>query len=119
MNNIMVVIYASLIRLPIMKHLKSSENSVFEVTDVNSAIEKMSDNSVNCIILDLNLPSIANGLYLLKKIKMDYPDVKIIIINSNLDGKVISPLGKIGIKHIINTPVDLEKLSNIINSISG
>ncbi len=119
MDNIMVVIYASLIRLPIIKHLAGEGNSVFPVTDVSSALKKMADGSVNCVILDLNFPSIVNGLYLLKKMRKDYPDVEIIIINSNLDEKAITILSKVGIKHIMNTPVNLEELSNIINSISG
>ena len=92
--NIMVVIYNSLIRLPMVRDLSSGGNNVIPATDVNSALEKMAEESINCVVLDLNLPSIINGIDLLKKIKKDYPDMKIIIINSNLDEKVISVLGK-------------------------
>ncbi len=115
--NILVVIYNSLIRLPIMKHLTGSGNNIIAATDGNSALDTLKEGIADCVILDPNLPAIINGIDLLKNIKKNYPMVKIIIINSNLDETIIKALIKIGIKHIINTPVNLENLSNVISSI--
>ncbi len=117
--NIMVVIYNSLIRLPIVKHLEESRNSVIPATDGSLALNKLTQGSIECIILDLNLPAIVNGIELLKKVKVVYADIPIIIINSNLDENIINALVKIGVKDILATPVDVERLSRIIDSISG
>ncbi len=100
--NIMVVIYNSLLRLPIVKHLTGSSNSIIAVTDKNSALNKLTEGGTACIILDLNLPTLVNGLDLLKKIKIKYPDIPIIIININLDEKIINTLVKTGLKNILN-----------------
>ncbi len=114
----MVVIYNSLIRLPIVKHLEGSGNNITPITDGSFALNKLSEGSIDCIILDLNLPAIVNGIELLKKVKVGYSDIPIIIINSNLDENIINALIKIGVKDIVTTPVDVERLSRIIESIS-
>ncbi len=115
--NIIVIIYNSLIRLPIVKHLAEGGNNTIAATDGGSALEMLAESKVDCIILDLNMPAIVNGIELLKQIKKDYPDIKMIIINSNFDENVIAILGKVGIKHVISTPVDMEKLSNMVNPV--
>ena len=117
MKNIMVVIYNSLIRIPIIKGLSGGGDNIVEITDGSSALIKLQGTKMDCVILDLNLPAFVNGIDLLKKLKINYPDVPIIIINSNLDEKILAMLEKIGIKHILNTPVNIEYLSNKINSL--
>ncbi len=89
---------------------------VVEARDGKEAIQKMTNQKFDLIIIDLNMPKLG-GLELSRYIKQDQKlaGTSIIIMSGMISGKDVQELKNIGVTSILTKPVGLIKLRETIS----
>ena len=76
---------------------------------------KRTDEHINLVILDLNLPEI-DGISILGDIRTNKPNLPVIVLSSTEDAEEISQINDLGATHFLQKPAKLETLDAAINS---
>ncbi|MFY0627767.1 MAG: response regulator transcription factor [Reichenbachiella sp.] len=102
-----------------IKSLLESGKDIQVVTvthDGVEAIEILSEIEVDIALLDIDMPKM-NGLDCAKKIKSEYPDVKVAILSMHQEKAMISGLMELGIKGYMLKTIPKEELLLAIETI--
>jgi len=86
-------------------------------TTAEEAIRVLSNEQISVILLDINL-GVTNGIDLLKKISIDYCKIPVIMITGFASIETAVSSMKMGAIDYIQKPVDLNKLLNILQSLT-
>jgi CheY-like chemotaxis protein len=78
-------------------------------SDGEQALSLLLEKKFDIVILDLKMPKIG-GLGILKYIKLNVPETKVIILTAYADLKNIEECQRLGADHVIGKPYDLEML---------
>lgn len=99
----------------LFKALKAEDRRLFSSTCIADARLQMEIQPMNLVILDLNLPD-GNGMCLLKEIKLNYPEVKVILLTANdTDLDIVAGLEE-GADDYITKPFSLSVLRARVNT---
>ncbi len=101
------------------RHLKSMllerEDEVLEAETVEAALEQMQRHVISLVITETELPT-RSGLYLLQKIKQQYPDTEVILTTHNASSFSLLQALRHGAFDFIVRPIDTsEILFNVID----
>ncbi len=96
--------------------LESSNYIVHCVLGGEKAVEYLKDNTVDLIILDMNMDPGINGLETYTEIIKTHPGQKAIITTGFSDEKLLSDAQKLGIHFHINKPYSLFKLGDAVRA---
>ncbi len=101
------------------RHLKSMllerEDEVLEAETVEAALEQMQRHVISLVITETELPT-RSGLYLLQKIKQQYPDTEVILTTHNASSFSLLQTLRHGAFDFIVRPIDTsEILFNVID----
>lgn len=92
----------------------------FKITtaiDVKGAKEIIRGQALDIAVLDINLPD-GNGLDILKWIKADYPDIRVIMFSNN-SGKLHREMSqKYGAEYFLDKTNEFEKLAVILSEMA-
>ena len=105
--------------LKLLLESDSNINVVFEATSGSIFLRKLTeiDRIVDIVLLDLMMPEIS-GFEMALMLKKDYPEIKIIVLSMNIDGKSITELkAKAGIKGFLSKSVDKNELMTAIMNV--
>ncbi|MBK8987530.1 MAG: response regulator transcription factor [Chloroflexi bacterium] len=91
-------------------------NVIGEAADGEVAIETVLDIRPDVILMDINLPTI-NGLQVTRKIKSQFPDVKVIMITGYDDAEQVFHAFRVGASAYCPKDVTPESLTNIIQAV--
>ncbi len=80
------------------------------------AIKLINEHSPDILLTDVKMAG-GNGLDLIKNAKIHYPDLKIVIISGFNSFEYAQQAIKLGVKDYILKPIDIEKLSKIIENL--
>ncbi len=86
---------------------------VIEASSGEETLEKYDSSLVDCILMDVEMDGIS-GIETTKILKAKYPDIKIIIVSSVSESARLKEIQLSGAKGIVQKPVNIESLSNII-----
>jgi|WetSurMetagenome_2_1015567.scaffolds.fasta_scaffold925249_1 CheY-like chemotaxis protein len=89
--------------------LVSHQYDVSLATDGEQALTLLLEKKYDIVILDLKMPKIG-GFGILKYIKLNVPETKVIILTAYADLKNIEECQRLGADHVIGKPYDLEML---------
>ncbi len=78
-RNILIVDDEEFIRSNLSRILSEENHNVILKEDGSSALEILNTQKIDLVLLDINLPDI-NGLEVLQKIKINYPDLLVIVM---------------------------------------
>lgn len=95
-------------------------NTIIEAKDGVEALQKLSMQNFDLIILDINMPK-KNGMEVIKSLK-GKPKTKaipIIVISGALDEEVISQMVKWGIRNVLTKPFNPKLLLESIEKLTG
>ena len=81
---------------------------------VAEALGYMTDNPVNLVLLDINMPKI-DGITGLKEIKKRHPETQIILLSAYVTLETIQKALKLGAFGYLMKPFDHDKLINIVD----
>ena len=107
--------------LKLLLESDSNINVVFEATSGSIFLRKLTeiDRIVDIVLLDLMMPEIS-GFEMDLMLKKDYPEIKIIVLSMNIDGKSITELkAKAGIKGFLSKSVDKTELMLAIMTVNS
>lgn len=93
---------------------------MFTAFDGSQALDILSGESVDLVLLDMEMPGIS-GMDVLKQLKEKYKNVNVIVITGH-EKEYSDSLNKIGVNGIYSKPVHLgvltQNISNLFNPIS-
>lgn len=105
--------------LKLLLEIDKNINVVLEATSGSFFMRKLTEmgREVDIVLLDLMMPEIS-GFEMAAMLKKDHPDIKIIVLSMNIDGKSISELKiKAGIKGFLSKSVDKNELMTAIMTV--
>ena len=79
-----------------------------------SALELLKNNFYDCVFLDLNLGAGINGFDVLKVIKTDSPETKVIIVSGSLDAGAKNETMSMKADYFLAKPIDLLELKKVM-----
>lgn len=119
MKNILIVDDSFFMRNMIKKIVQDIDNSwtILEAENGEKALNKIQQNNFDLIISDLNMPYLS-GFSLLEKLhnKRNF-SMKILIVSSETDEKIIEKVKKLGAADYIIKPFESKILKTKINTI--
>jgi len=90
----------------VLDTLKNPELEILEASSGEAALQKVSEQHVDLLVTDYNLPGI-NGMEMLHKARAGQPDIRVILITGNSDRKVRDELLNAGAVAVFSKPVPL------------
>ncbi len=115
-KKILIVDEAFLIRHSLQNLIEQEGFSVVTADSGLHAMQQFEDEKPDIVILDMRLPD-TNGLTLLKTMKEIRPSVTIVMVTASPDIQSSVEAMKIGALDYLEKPVDLEKLTAILNTL--
>ncbi len=100
MGSILVVDDEPAVRSALASFLSNAGHNVEECFDGLSAVERLRSNHVDIALLGLHLPRVS-GMDVLRRVKRDQPDVKVIMMSGCLDVETTEEAVKCGAGHVI------------------
>lgn len=94
----------------------SKKFNLFTSLSVADALEVLSANTIDLVILDIKLPG-ENGLSLIEKAKEGFPEIKYIVITGYSDEESIISALRLGAHDLLKKPYDEEELHNSIDKL--
>lgn len=88
-----------------------------EAADGESAIDKVDESQPSVIIMDINLPGI-NGIEATKKIKTDYPHIKVVGLSFHNDKEIINKMYNAGASDFVSKDEALEIICQAIRDVN-
>lgn len=118
MNISVVYNDASLLKLlkTVIKE-KCTESIISEFEKSEEFMKNLSDAKCNYLFLDMDACRVFPGIVVFQKTKQILPDCKIIAISNQLDHEKIAPHGRIYLHNLIEKPLILEDLREILDEI--
>jgi len=95
------------------EYLSGEHFDVTTASDGEQAISHLRKKKFNVAVLDIKMPKV-DGFEVLKFIRSDYPDTKIIILTGYADLKNVMECKKLGADDVIEKPYEIGDLINAI-----
>ena len=114
-HTVLVVEDEVLVRLMIAEELRSAGFQVIEASDADEALAVLANiTDVSVIFSDIRMPGSMDGLELAKKVRADFPKIRIVLASGNLAavasvdhaGFFLKPYGADEIINLIKTLLD-------------
>ena len=113
MTSILVVDDSSFARMQTIKLIKDREWSIVEANNGKDALDKVSNLSVDCILLDLTMPEM-DGRTFLHKLREQNIKVPVIVVTADTQDTTRRELLEWGVKKVFNKPIKGEELIEAI-----
>jgi len=106
------------LREVVQSELSREGYEVVTADDGNKGIELILERRFDLALLDVNLPTI-NGLQVLKVLKREHPETKVIMITGQSDVYNAVESRKLGADDFIGKPYDMLELLTTIDKVRG
>lgn len=117
-NRILVVDDEEALRTVLSTELSSEGYEVSTAGDGNEAIDLVKENNYDLVLLDIKMPNV-DGFEVLKYIKGDKPDIKVIMLTGFADLKNAIESKRLGAEDFVSKPYDLVDLLTTIERVLG
>lgn len=91
-------------------------NRLYIAKDGRDTLDLFYETKTDAMILDISLPEL-NGIDILKKVKRESPEVKVIIYTSYPTSDFKDACEKLGADYFLDKAMDLEKVESILHDI--
>ena len=111
-KTVLVVDDSFVVREQIKSILSNRNYNVIEATNTNEALNKISTNKIDLMLLDLELEGLNGYDFLVKnkKLVLDEQKIKVVFITGNISSNFIRDVFRLGVKDIIKKPYAIEEL---------
>lgn len=93
---------AEFLRNMVKEILNSQEYEVLQAKDGEACLDILSKESVDILLLDINMPG--NGLEILKEVKNTYPDLPVLMLSAMADDKTVKKTQELGASGFVSKP---------------
>jgi len=109
---------SKLARLSLIKSLKMhiGNDEIFQATNGLEALDKMRENKVDVVFLDLTMP-VMDGYETLPKLLEVNSKVKIVVVSADVQALAKERVIKLGAKLHVNKPINSDKMQEILEVI--
>ena len=90
---------------------------VFESANGEELLTGLRDNAVDIVLLDLQMP-VMDGMAALQRIKVEYPQVKVIVLSTHEEEKYIAHAMELGANGYMLKSADTDEIENAIHSVA-
>lgn len=115
-SRILVVDDEETLRTVLSTELTSEGYEVSTAADGGEAIELVKDNNYDLVLLDIKMPNV-DGFEVLKFVKGNKPDVKVIMLTGFADLKNAIESKRLGAEDFVSKPYDLVDLLTTIERV--
>src|SRR4030042_3001479 len=116
MMKILIIDDDKLILKSIEKQLKNKKYSLKFINDPIIALDEIINFKYDLILCDIRMKKIS-GLDLLKKVKLNYPEMPVIILTGFVDDKMMEEAKKMGCNDFLIKPITKSILVNSISKV--
>ncbi|MEW5924025.1 MAG: response regulator [Candidatus Zixiibacteriota bacterium] len=113
---ILVIDDESEARRTIVEMLKMAGFSATSVSSGAEALEYLRGHQIDLVICDVIMPGM-DGFAVLKGIKIDFPDIKVVLITGSGDAEAIRKAFLMGADEFITKPFDAQELSLVVERV--
>lgn len=82
------------------------------------ALKSLEDHKYDAIVMDIMMPGL-DGLQTLKRIRVDYPEMQVILLTGHATVSVGVEAVKMGASDFLEKPADIDKLCEVIEKARG
>ncbi len=93
---------AEFLRTMVKDILNSQGYDVLQAKDGEECLDILSKESVDILLLDINMPG--NGLEILKEVKNTYPDLPVLMLSAMADDKTVKKTQELGASGFVSKP---------------
>lgn len=115
-NRILVVDDEEALRTVLSTELSSEGYEVSTAADGSEAIDLVKDNTYDLVLLDIKMPNV-DGFEVLKYVKGNKPDIKVIMLTGFADLKNAIESKRLGAEDFVSKPYDLVDLLTTIERV--
>ena len=117
-ENILIVEDHELTRFGLKTAFESCESfgEIFEADSAEHALEIISQNQINLVIMDLGLPGM-DGIEATKRIKEQYNDIRIVVLTSHNDEQEVLNSLKAGANAYCSKEINPKRLIQVVQSV--
>ena len=115
-NRILVVDDEEALRTVLSTELSSEGYDVNTAADGSEAIDLVKDNNYDLVLLDIKMPNV-DGFEVLKFVKGNKPDIKVIMLTGFADLKNAIESKRLGAEDFVSKPYDLVDLLTTIERV--
>ena len=90
---------------------------VFESANGEELLTGLRDNAVDIVLLDLQMP-VMDGMAALQRIKVEYPQVKVIVLSTHEEEKYIAHAMELGANGYMLKSADTDEIESAIHSVA-
>ena len=116
MASILVVDDSLLIRRALIKMLNAGNHDVIQSYGGSDALEKISKNKIDCVLLDLMMPGM-DGFEVLQNLKKKRPHIPVIIVSSQNKEAIRNKCFELGAVDFLNKPPQENDLLHAIHKV--
>jgi len=98
--------------------LSKKDYEVATASSGEEALKKMGEDPFDLILTDIFMPGIS-GVDLLKKVKVEYPETKVIIMTAYGSSAKKEEVTELGALHYVEKPFDMKNLREMVFNILG
>lgn len=95
----------------------STENTIFEATNGQEALDMYKEINPSILFLDLTMP-VMDGFEALEKIKEFDKDAKVVVVSADIQKSSMDKVRKLGAIDFIKKPINSDKVKLLLNKIS-
>jgi DNA-binding NarL/FixJ family response regulator len=121
MNQVKILIVDDhkIVRLGIKSYLVGNDNFIVcgEAENAENIIKTTKENAPDIILMDIVMPGLS-GIEATKKLKKEYPDIKVLILTSNTDQNSIIESVEAGADGFLSKEASKDEFINALNHIS-
>jgi len=120
LKNILIVDDSETIRQQVSRALIQGGFGVIEAGDGLEGLEKLANNEISLVILDLNMP-LMNGIDMLERLKQDPKSagIPVLMLTTEVHQSMIQRARKAGASGWLIKPVKLEYLVEAVNKLAN
>ncbi len=113
-NSVLIVDDAGIVRLACQRVLTKAGYNVRTAENGREALEKMQDEPVSVVLLDLKMP-LVNGLELMRPLRDLWPETEVVIMTAYTDNAMVDECRKLGAMAMVIKPFgDIKSLVSIV-----
>jgi len=98
----------------VIRFVLKDRYAVFTVAGAEQALEFLSENPVNVVLLDVNMPEI-DGITALKEIKQRHPNTEVIMISADATFETVREAIRLGAFGFVGKPFNHRELLEVVD----
>jgi len=117
-NPILVIEDEEAMRLLLTEYLEYLGYRILAAPDGGSALRLASQETISLALVDINLPDMS-GVEVMRSLRGAGVTAPFVIVSGNLRESYADQIGSLGVREVMEKPVDLDDLERVLAEVAG